>query len=393
MAARFSDEAIRAQVASNRQLLQNPASILTKQLVQYDPFGLLPILKKQFLGRGRQLKVDLADGYYLSEDGTSLIMVVRPSRPAQDIPFGKKLMAYTRDLEKNLRAQYAKDGGEDPSAIVVKYGGGYPIAQSDANLIKRDALVNTITSVVLVMFVFIWAFRRKSALAYGWVPLLVGLMLTFGVAHLLGVTLNSATAGFGALLIGLGIDFSTVMYGRYIEERNRGIGVTESIASIMGNTGKGVMVGAVTTACTFGAMIVTQFNGMRQVGIFTSLGILFCCASVFVLLPAMLYFHHVHRTRKGAEPTFHMHSFGFEHLANWAHRNPRTTLVAAGLITLVLGWAATGVRLEESIQNLRSPHNEGINVSMELGKKFGASFTYMMVIVEGKSPEEIGAAL
>ena len=390
--AHFSDPAIRRQVASNRELLQNPASILTKQLIQYDPFGLLPVMKKQFMSKGRQLKVDLSDGYYLSEDGTSLIMIVRPKRPAQDIAFGKKLMAYTRALDARLLAQWAKDGGEDPGAIVVKYGGGYPVAQDDANLIKRDALVNTITSLVLVMFVFIWAFRRKSALAYGWIPLLVGLALTFGTAHLLGVTLNSATAGFGALLIGLGIDFSTVMYGRYIEERNRGLGVEESISSIMGNTGKGVMVGAVTTACTFGAMIVTQFNGMRQVGIFTSLGILFCCASVFVLLPAMLYYHHLHGAKRGKEPTFHMHSFGFEHLANWAHRHPKATLVTAALITVVLGWAATGVRLEESVQNLRSPNNKGINVSLEVGKKFGASFTYMMVVVEGKTPAEVGAA-
>jgi uncharacterized protein len=392
VAERFTDESIRKQVASNRELLQNPASILTKQFIQYDPFGLLPILKKQFMGRGSQLKVDVGDGYYLSKDGTQLIMVVRPSRPAQDIPFGKKLMAYSRKLEAETRERFAKEGGEGADAVLVKYGGGYPIAQDDANLIKRDALVNTITSVVLVMFVFIWAFRRKSALAYGWIPLLVGLLLTFGTAHLLGVTINSATAGFGALLIGLGIDFTTVLYGRYIEERNRGVSIEESIASIMGNTGKGVMVGAATTACTFGAMIVTQFNGMRQVGIFTSLGIIFCCASVFILLPAMLYFHHVQKTKRGDELSFKMHSFGFEYLAMWAHRNPRKTLLVAGVLTLGLGWAATGVKLEESVSNLRSPDNQGINTSMEIGKTFGASFTYMMALVDGRNPEEVDQA-
>lgn len=392
VAERFTDENIRKQVASNRELLQNPASILTKQFIQYDPFGLLPILKKQFMGRGSQLKVDVADGYYLSRDGASLIMVVRPSRPAQDIPFGKKLMAYARNLEAESRVRFAKEGGEGAEALVVRYGGGYPIAQDDANLIKRDGVVNTITSVILVMFVFLWAFRRKSALAYGWIPLLVGMLLTFGTAHLLGVTINSATAGFGALLIGLGIDFSTVLYGRYIEERNRGVSIEDSIASVMGNTGKGVMVGAATTACTFGAMIVTQFNGMRQVGIFTSLGIIFCCASVFILLPAMLYFHHVQKTKRGDELTFKMHSFGFEHLAMWAHRNPRKTLAVAGILTLGLGWAATGVRLEESVSNLRSPNNQGINTSIEIGKRFGASFTYMMALVDGRNPEEVDQA-
>ena len=389
VAQKFGDAQVLRQMENNRKLLSNPASLITKQLIQYDPFGLFPVLKKNFMGKTRQLKVDLSDGYYLAEDGSALLMIVRPSRPAQDIPFGKVLMAEVRALEGGLRARWGKEGGEDLSFVNVKYGGGYPIAQADANLIKRDGLVNTVTSVVLVMAVFWWAFRRKSALLYGWVPLLFGLMVAFGVAHLLGVTLNSATAGFAALLIGLGIDFSTVLYGRFIEERNRGFSVEASINSIMGNTGKGVMVGALTTAATFGAMLLTQFQGMRQVGIFTGLGILFCCASVFVLLPAMLYYHHVHKTRKGIEPTFHMHSFGFDRLARLAQFHPKWTLTVAGALTLGFGIAALGVRLDDSIQNLRSPKNQGINVSAEVAQKFGATLTYMMVVVDGKSPEEI----
>ena len=87
-----------------------------------------------------------------------------------------------------------------------------------------------------------------------------------------------------------------------------------------------------------------------------------------------------------------MHSFGFEYLAMWAHRNPRKTLLVAGVLTLGLGWAATGVKLEESVSNLRSPNNQGINTSMEIGKTFGASFTYMMALVDGRSPEEVDQA-
>lgn len=389
VADRFTDAAIRAQVAFNRQMLGNPASLFTKQIVQYDPFGLLPIIKRHFTGQGRQLEVDLSDGYYISKDGSALIMVVRPSRPAQDIPFGKSLMAEVRRMESQVRQQWEKSEGDSASFLKVEYGGGYPIAQDDANLIKRDAVVNTVTSIVLVMIVFIWAFRKKSALVYGWLPLLFGMLLTFGIAHLLGVTLNSATAGFGAILIGLGIDFSTVMYGRYTEERNRGVSSEESIASIMGNTGKGVLVGAVTTACTFGAMIVTSFNGMRQVGIFTSLGILFCAASVFVLLPAMLYFHDLHKARKGLEPSFHMSAFGLDKLGLMAHRHPVWTLAVAGAVTAVLGAAAPGVRLEDNVQNLRSPKNQGINVSMEVAKKFSASLTYMMAVVDADSADGV----
>jgi predicted RND superfamily exporter protein len=391
VASRLSDEAIRAQVARNKRLLDNPASLLTKEIIQYDPFGLFPVFKSHFMGKTRQLKVDISDGYYISQGkDPKLLMIVRPVKPAQDIVFGKKLMAGVRGIEASLRKEWAEEG-EDPSPLTVAYGGGYPIAQDDANLIKKDSIVNTVSSFVLVLLVVIWAFRRKSALAYLWGPLLVGLIATFGLAHLLGVTLNSATAGFGALLIGLGIDFSTVLYGRYIEERNRGTSIDDSIGCIMGNTGKGVFLGALTTAGTFVAMLFTSFRGMRQVGLLTATGILCCMATVFILLPAMLYFHQMHKEKQGREPVFAMHSFGFERLGKLAHRHPRATIALWLVLTVIFAWAALGVELEDNIQNLRSPNNKGVNVTQEIGEKFGASLTYMMAAVDGASSEEIVA--
>jgi len=386
---RFTDASIRNQVEINRKMISNPASLIAKQVVQYDPFGLIPILKKHFMGKTRRLNVDLSDGYYISKDETSLIMIVRPLKPAQDISFGKKLMKKVRKAIKTSCNDWEKENGESSESLTVEYGGGYPIAQDDADLIKRDALINTITSVVLVMLVFWWAFRKRSALVYGWLPLILGLLLSFAGASIVGVSLNSATAGFGALLIGLGIDFSIVIYGRFIEERNRGVDIEESIARVMGNTGKGVLVGAVTTACTFGAMLLTSFQGMRDVGIFTGLGILFCALSVLALMPAMLYYHHLHKTRKGIEPTFHMRGFGITGLAKIANRHPVCVLLIAAVATLALGLSASRLRLEDNIQNLRSPNNRGVLVSEQVAKTFGASLSYMMAVVDAPNPEDI----
>jgi uncharacterized protein len=390
VAAKFSDKGISRQVALDRLMLENPASLLIKEKIQYDPFNLFPVLQRHFLGKTRELKVDLSDGYYLSRapHPQALLMIVRPVKPAQNIQFGKALMNKVAACETRARAEWKREGG-NTSDLVVRYGGGYPIAQDDANLIKRDSLINTITSILLVMIIFVAAFRRKSALAYCWIPLMFGLLMTFGIAHLLGVTLNSVTAGSGAMLIGLGIDFSIVLYGRYIEERNRGVGVDESISSIMGNTGKGVAVGALTTAGTYGVMYFTHFPGMRQIGALTAVGIMFCLLGVFTLLPAMLYFHHVHKTRRGIDPTFHMHSFGVEKLGRAAYRFPRTTLAVALILTIILGVSATGLKLEDSVQNLRSPNNRGLKVTQDVYQIFGASLTYMMVAVSGKTPDDI----
>jgi uncharacterized protein len=390
VAERFSDEGIRDQAVKNRELLANPASFLTKDLIKYDPFGLLGVMKKHFAGKATSLTVDVSDGYYASQDSSALLLIVRPKKPAQDLPFSKALMAEVRAAEAAIRADLSKDGGEaDMAHLSVRYGGGYPIAQSDFRLIMRDAVVNTVSSLALVLFIYLWAFRRKSSLAYGWVPLLFGLLVTFGVVHLLGVTLNSATAGYGAILIGLGIDFPTVLYGRYIEERNRGVEVKEAIASVMGNTGRGVWVGALTTSTTFAAMLVTHFPGMHQVGILTACGIVLCAASVFFLLPAMLYGHHLRSEKRGQEPALRMHAFGLDSLGNLAHRRPKATLAVCGTLTLGFLAAASQIDLDDNVQNLRSKSNEGIEVSMEVARTFGASLTYMMALVDGASPDEV----
>lgn len=390
VAVRFSDEGIREQVAKNRELLANPASFLTKDLIKFDPFGLFPVLKKHFAGKATRLDVDVSDGYYISRDASALLLIVRPKRPAQDLPFSKALMAEVRGTEAAVRGELAADDSDGAlKHLSLRYGGGYPIAQSDFRLIMRDAVVNTVSSLALVLFIYLWAFRRKTALAYGWVPLLFGMLVTFGVVHLLGVTINSATAGYGAILIGLGIDFPTVLYGRYIEERNRGVAVREAIASVMGNTGPGIWVGALTTATTFGVMLFTHFPGTRQVGLLTACGILFCALSVFLLLPAMLYSNHLRTERKGMEPEFRMHVFGLDKLGKVAHEHPRATLWITGALTVGLAISAAGIGLDDNVQNLRSKSNEGMEASMEVARTFGASLTYMMALVDGRSPDEV----
>ena len=95
-------------------------------------------------------------------------------------------------------------------------------------------------------------------------PLLSAILITFGLLAVTIGHLSSATSVCAALLIGLGIDFVIVSYGRYIEERRRGAGLERALAAMSGHTGRAVVVGAVTTAATFYAFTFTDFTGLRQ---------------------------------------------------------------------------------------------------------------------------------
>ena len=141
-----------------------------------------------------------------------------------------------------------------------------------------------------MLALFLYAFRRPASIIYAGAPLALGLLLTFGMAGVTYGQLSQASAGFAALLAGLGIDFITVLYGRYVDERNRGTSMQDAIRTIMRSTMPGVFVAAITTAGTFFAFLATDFRGMTQLGFLTGVGILLFLLCVMFLLPALIVF-------------------------------------------------------------------------------------------------------
>src|SRR3989440_11655275 len=101
VAAKLSDAGIRESVARNRALLETPQSFALKQLVQYDPFNLAPIFIRKFQTSGGGFNIDASSGYYMSSDHRLLLMLMKPTRPAQDVPFAKQLLSDAAIIEAN----------------------------------------------------------------------------------------------------------------------------------------------------------------------------------------------------------------------------------------------------------------------------------------------------
>src|SRR6266849_5686286 len=288
VAAKLSDAGIRESVARDRSLLQTPQSVALKQLIQYDPFNLVPIFLEKLHSLGGGFQLDASSGYYLSADHSTLLMLMKPTKPAQDVPFGKDLLAEGAIIETRALSEFQKHAAAGTPLPVIEHTGGYQIAIGDADLIRQDVIINVLGSVIGVLALFLYAFRRAASLFYAGAPLLLGLLMTFGAAGLVYGVLSSASAGFGALLAGLGIDFITVLYGRYVDERNRGATAPRGRITAIRTPMPGIFIAAITTAATFYAFLVTDFRGMTQLGFLTGTGILLFLVAVAFLLPALL---------------------------------------------------------------------------------------------------------
>jgi hypothetical protein len=395
LAERLSPAGIRDRVRELRRFLTTPQSLALKELIKIDPFGLAEIFLGRLESTRGELAVDWTSGYYLSRDQRLLLLLARPVRPPQDTDFDVRLVDGVQAEVDAALADWQEIGGgplrmAPPAAPEVVLGGAYLTALDDYKLIRGDMMINVATSTILVLALFLLAFRRLGPLLYAMAPLAFGLVLTFGFAGLTVGTLSSATSGTAALLIGLGIDFVIVSYGRYVEERRRGAAMEPALATMATTSGRAVVVGAVTTAATFFAFLVTDFTGLRQMGFLTGTGILFCMIAVLALLPALIAWgEHRHRRRE-THPNLYLHSFGTGPLMRFCVRRPVATLVAGALVTVAAVWGALGLQFEEGMKTMRPEKgNRGIEVGEEVARHFDSGFDAMMLMIRGDDLEEV----
>lgn len=393
VARRLTDDGLRLQIAELRRGLSSPQALVLRDLMLLDPLDIHEVLVDQFsLARGG-VNVDWTSGYFLSTDQSRALLIARPAQPAQEVEFGRRLLAAIDESTADLLARWPEIAGEEGEGESlpppeVALGGTYVTAVSDAGTIVTGLASNMATSLAGVLLLFALAFRRVGLIVYAFVPLAFGLVLAFGFAGTVLGELNALTSGFAALLVGLGIDFVIVSYGRYVEERRRGAGLGAALVAMSGSSGRAVWTGAITTAATFYAFMVTDFVGLRQMGLLTGTGILFCMVSVLVLLPAMLAWREDRRRTGGRMPRLVLHGLGARRLVRWSFQRPVLVICACVAVTAATGALAPRLEFEDAIRELRPQGNPGIEVEEEVAAYFGSGLRYTMIVLSGATEEE-----
>ncbi len=390
LAGHLTDEAIGERAGELRRTLEMPQALAVKDLLKLDPLGVSEVFVDRIGGVRGPLAVDWQSGRYLSRDHRLLLILGKPVRPAQDLAFNRELhdtMTAEVEATRGGWAELSEGAGLPPPEVF--FGGRQMIALDDVGLIRRDVIVNAVTSLLGVLALFYLAYRRTSLLLLVFSPLACGLAITFGFSAVAIGVLSSATAGVAALLVGLGDDFVIVLYGRYVEARQAGLSVDDALRSMGGATARGVVLGAITTAATFYAFLITDFTGLYQMGLIIGTGILFCLLAVLFLVPAMIGWSEEHHRKRDREPRLHLFAFGIEHVTRFAMRRPVATLIGSGVITLAALAIVTRLQFDDNVEALRPPGNRGILAQAEINRHFGAGFDHMSLVLSAPSLDQV----
>ncbi len=166
---------------------------------------------------------------------------------------------------------------------------GEPVLELDEmNQSQYDSTVATIISLVASALIFIYGYRETGRPIKAVICLIVGLGYTMGYTTLVVGHLNILTITFLPILIGLAIDFGVHLITRYEEELRHGKSDRIAMELAMVNTGLGIFTGCFTTAGAFFAMGLTDFKGIKEMGIISGGGLLICLGPMMTMLPVLL---------------------------------------------------------------------------------------------------------
>jgi len=241
---------------------------------------------------------------------------------------------------------------------------GMPILESDEMEMSSAAMTKaTALAFVGVCVVFMAAFGSLRH------PLLAIIALAFAFAWTMGYItlsvghLNILSIAFGAMLIGLGTDFSVHYLGKYLELRKSGGDVAESLCQTAELVGPSIITGALTTAGAFYAASFAEFTGVAELGIIVGGGILFCVIATFTVLPALVT---LVTPAASYKYTLSVGLIDVRGAIVPVFRFPKTTLFLSALGLLFLLPGIFQVRYDHNLLNLQPKGLESVELERRL---------------------------
>ena len=284
-----------------------------------DPLGVVAPALKPFAGNASIEE----DQPLTSPDRTMRVFLTVTNQPGIGAFDCQKLMQ-----EVKVFQQKAHEGWEGGPLQILVTGRSAYVAEISLSM-RHDIVITLFGSILLVSGVFYAGFRR-------WLPLLgmgVSLLLCCLVALATGILifgeLNMVTVGFCAILIGLGVDFAILVFGRYQQARDDGEDHPAAVADAVKGLGKAIFFGALTTAVGFLALMLAGSRGFTQLGVLIALGIAF--AAVFMMTVFFLFL-----PRKSPAPGHDWMFTLVKRYVRWAVLHPARMLWISTPILLLL---------------------------------------------------------
>ena len=303
-------------------------------------------------------------GYLVSKNEKLLFILAVPNKDEASFTGYKDSVYSARELIASVKKDFPE--------IEVGLTGEDVISTDEMITTQKDIELASKTALGGVALLFVLAFKGIVKPLLAVFSLLVALAWSLGFTSITVGHLNILSVVFTTILIGLGIDFGIHILERYKEERQSGKDIFSGLQKTLQGTGQGNFSGAITTAIAFGAMVMTDFIGIVELGWIAGWGILFCLIAMILLLPALVTLeeklrkpHYLKSTEKSIPSKISRLNKFFNHY--------KLIIIFCSVLVLVASFSLRKNFFDYNLLHLQAKGTEAVKYEMRILENAGRS--------------------
>lgn len=120
------------------------------------------------------------------------------------------------------------------------------------------------------------------------IPMFIVIGWSGGIMRYLNIEYTPMTATLGALILGVGSEYSILMMERYFEEKDRGASPMEAIHMASTKIGTAIIASGATTVFGFSALIASPFSIVSNFGKVTVIDVVLALIATFMVFPPLI---------------------------------------------------------------------------------------------------------
>jgi predicted RND superfamily exporter protein len=176
----------------------------------------------------------------------------------------------------------------EPLGYSVQTAGSQDLLLVLNDLIVNGQMLSLLFAFIAVFLIIAIDYKSLSAGIIGILPIVITLLLNFGVMGWLGIPLDVVTAMIASITIGIGIDYSIHFlsaFKRHAQEENDIDTITKKVLS---TTGKAIIFNSTSVAAGFIILLFSQFTMLNTFGLLVAVT-MFCSALLsLTLVPVVI---------------------------------------------------------------------------------------------------------
>jgi predicted RND superfamily exporter protein len=167
---------------------------------------------------------------------------------------------------------------------------GYPLLRvTFQNALKKNVVVFGGLSFILTFISLLIIFRHWKSVTLSFVLALNALLWNLGILSLTNTALSIGLAMMIPLIPVLSIAYSIHYLEFYLHKRNSADSTPEHFRKMISKIFPPSLLTGVTTTLGFFSLLVSDLEGVKELGLFLGIGVLICIFQTCILLPACLW--------------------------------------------------------------------------------------------------------